>query len=163
VLLLPFTILPLPFWWLIPLGIVGWVVWRLRPSVLGWAGILAALAAPPTIGTLVNGNPVIWATAALALGTLYAWPAVFAAFKVSIAPFALFGCWHRSWWLAAGTALLLSLAFLPMWQDYVRVMLNSTNPRGLLYSIADVPLLMVPLIAWLTRMTSELVPTRATT
>lgn len=150
-LLLPFTVLPLALWWLVPLGIIGWVVWRLRPSVLGWAGILGALAAPATIGTLVNGNPVIWATAALALGTLYAWPAAFAALKVSIAPFALFGCWQRSWWLAAGTGLLVSLAFLPMWPDYVRVLLNSSHPRGPLYSIAEVPLLMLPLIAWLAR------------
>jgi hypothetical protein len=89
--------------------------------------------------------------AALALGTLYAWPAVFAALKVSIAPFALFGCWHRSWWLAAGMGLLISLAFLPMWQDYVLVLLNSTNPRGLLYSVADVPLMWIPLMAWLGR------------
>jgi hypothetical protein len=151
VLLVPFTVLPLALWWILPFGIVGWVVWRLRPSMLGWAGIVAALAAPATIGTLVNGNPVIWATAALALGTLYAWPAVFAAIKVSIAPFALFGCWHRSWWVAAGAGLLISLAFLPMWPDYVRVLLNSSHPRGLLYSIAEVPLVMLPLIAWLTR------------
>jgi hypothetical protein len=151
VLLVPFIFLPLVLWWAVPLGIVGWVVWRLRPSMLGWAGIVAALAAPATIGTLVNGNPVIWATAALALGTLYAWPAVFAAVKISIAPFALFGCWHRSWWLAAGTGILVSLAFLPMWPDYVRVLLNSSHPRGLLYSFAEVPLLMLPLVAWLTR------------
>lgn len=151
VLLVPFTVLPLALWWIVPIGIIGWVVWRLRPSMLGWAGIGAALAAPATIGTLVNGNPVIWATAALALGTLYAWPAAFAAIKLSIAPFALFGCWHRSWWLAAGTGLLVSLAFLPMWPDYVRVLLNSSHPRGLLYSIAEVPLVMLPLIAWLTR------------
>lgn len=160
-LLVPFTFLPLVLWWTVPLGVIAWAVWRLRPSVLAWAGIVAALAAPASIGTMVNGNPVIWATAALALGTLYSWPAVFTALKVSIAPFALFGCWHRSWWLAAASGLIVSLAFLPMWRDYLLVLLNSSNPRGLLYSVADVPLVMIPLMAWLGRTKAELVPARA--
>ncbi len=96
----------------------------------------------------MNGNPVMWSAAALALGTLYAWPAVFAALKVSIAPFALFGSWRRSWWVAAAAAAAVSVAFAPMWPDYLRALANSSNPRGALYSIGDVWLLALPLAAW---------------
>lgn len=90
----------------------------------------------------------MWSTAALALGTLYAWPSVFAALKVSIAPVALFGCWRRSWWIAAAGTLVIALAFAPMWPDYVRALANSSNPKGLLYSIGDLWLLALPLAAW---------------
>ena len=83
------------------------------------------------------------------MGTIYAWPSVFVLLKPSLAPFALFGIRHRSWWVALGAFGLVALAFLLMWPDYVTVMRNATNPNGLLYSLTDAPLMLVPLIAWL--------------
>jgi hypothetical protein len=148
ILLVPFTVLPMALWWVLPLAAVAWAIWRLRPSALGWAGMIAALAAPNSLAAIANGNPLLWSLAALALGTIHAWPAAFAALKVSVAPVALFGSWHRSWWLAAAAALAISAVFLPMWPDYIQVLLNSRNPKGALYSIGDIWLLAVPLAAW---------------
>ena len=40
--------------------------------------------------------------------------------------------------------------FLPMWPDYVRVLVDAKNPAGVLYSAQDLPMYMIPLIAWAT-------------
>jgi hypothetical protein len=143
-LFVPFTFLPRALWWALPVAVVAFAVWRQRPSHLGWALILICLSA--SLGKLVNGNPVMWSAACLAAGTIWAWPSVFAAFKISIAPFALFGCWRRSWWVAAAVAALLSLTFAPMWPDYFRVISNATSTR--LYGLGDVPLMSIPLLGW---------------
>ncbi len=38
-----------------------------------------------------------------------------------------------------------------MWSDYLTVLTNSRNEVGLLYSLSDVPLLLIPIIAYLGR------------
>lgn len=151
-LFVPFTILPEPLafalWTAIPLGITGAVVWYHRPDPLWWP--LLALAFVPLVSVyhLITGNPGMWAVAAVALGTVYGWPAVLVFLKPTLAPFALFGIRRRSWWLALLGLGLVSLLFAPMWFDYAQVVLNSRNPLGPLYSITDVPLLLIPLVAW---------------
>ena len=46
----------------------------------------------------------------------------------------------------------LSLATLPLWLEYVTAVMNARGPRAtLLYSVTDVPLMLIPIIAWLGR------------
>jgi hypothetical protein len=136
---------------MLPLGLTGAVVIRNRPSLLAWLGIVLLLWFEPTSVKLITGNPVMWAMAAVAAGTVWAWPGVFALLKPSLAPFALVGATHRSWWLAAGMSGLVALAFAPMWPDYVSVLRNAVTPGGPMYSIQEIPMLCIPLIAWLGR------------
>lgn len=151
-LFVPFAFLPAVLWWAIPTAIVAVSVWAHRPSVLAWALIGVCLAAPYTWFLYANGNPVIWAAAALALGTHRRWAAAGVLVKPSLFPFALFGVRSRGWWAALGAGLLLAAVFAPMWPDYVRAILNARGQRAtVLYSVGDVPLMSLPLIAWLGR------------
>ena len=148
-LLVPFSILPAVFWWLIPISIVGAVVAYHRPQPLAILGIIFCVFLPTSAVKLVHGNPVMWIAAVLALGTIWRWPAVAVLLKPTLAPFALIGARRRSWWLALLVLAIVALAFLPMWPDYVRVILDAQDPAGPLYSLNDVPIVWVPVLAWL--------------
>lgn len=151
-LLVAFSVLPDIAWWLVPMAILGavFVYWRPRP--LGWLLILACLANPLTFVIYLWGNPAMWFAAFVALGTIYHWPSVLVLVKPTLAPFALVGIRHRSWWIALGVLALASLAFLPLWVDWFHV---TTGARGPLvspfYSIQQIPLMLTPLIARRTR------------
>jgi hypothetical protein len=145
-LFVPFTVLPLALWWVIPLGSTAAVVWSDRPGRWYWPLLLACFAFPMTVTDIVNGNPLMWLVAAVALACRYDWPAVLVALKPSVFPFALIGIRHRSWWLAAVALAVVSAAMLPLWTDYVRVIANERG-AGLLYSAKDVPFLFLPLVS----------------
>lgn len=147
ILFVPFTMLPAILWWLIPLAITVWAVIRLRPAFWTWPFLALCLAWPPTLVKLVGGNPVLWAVAALALGVIYRGPSVLVLIKPSLFPFALFGVWSRMWWVTLGTLIAVSLPFGVMWLDWLRTVVNSQG-GGLTYSIQEVPMLALPLIAW---------------
>jgi hypothetical protein len=153
-LFVPFAVLPdvaaAALWWTIPLGVTAWAVWRLRPGPRAWPLIALCLAWPATPLKVWTGNPVIWAVAAVALGTLYRWPSVFALLKPSLFPFALFGANRRSWWLALTAFVLLCLPFGSLWADWIASVVNSRG-GGLLYSSLEIPMLLLPLVAWLGR------------
>jgi hypothetical protein len=146
-LLIPFTVLPAILWWAIPLGVTAWAVWKLHPAPVSWPFIAFCLFWPPFVARTVAGNPIMWALAFLALGCLYKWPAALVLIKPSLFPFALIGVRNRSWWIALAVGIVVSLPFAGMWIDWVRVLLNSSE-GGLLYSLQDVPILLLPLIAW---------------
>jgi hypothetical protein len=159
-LFVPFTVLPAVLWWAIPLGIVGWVIASYRPSPWAWAAILALLVLPfpfdwhfsYALELVVTGNPAMWVVAAVAAGTRWRWPAAFVLLKPSLAPLALIGVRGRAWWLAAGGLAVLSLALVPLWIEYVTVVLNARGPRAsLFYSVTDLPLMLIPIVAWLGR------------
>jgi hypothetical protein len=147
-LFLPFLWLPAVLWWVIPLGTVAVVVAWHRPHALAWAGIAACVWFPVTGTKLVYGNPSMWVAAAIALGTVWRWPAALVLLKPTLAPFALIGIHRRSWWVTVAAMVAVSLLFLPLWSDAVRVLVDSRNPRGLLYSLAEVPMVAVPVVAW---------------
>lgn len=149
-LFVPFTILPAILWWAIPVGVTAWVIVRLRPAPRVWPLVALCLAWPTTPLKIWTGNPVMWATAAIALGTIYRWPSVFALIKPSLFPFALFGANRRSWWLALAAFAALSLPFGSMWVDWVASVVNSRG-GGILYSALEIPMLLLPLVAWLGR------------
>ena len=149
-LFVPFTVLPAVLWWAIPIGVTAWAVWRLRPAPAWWPLIALCVAWPTTLLKTWTGNPVIWSVAALSLGVLYAWPSVFVLIKPSLFPFALFGANRRSWWLALAAFGVLCLPFGSMWADWVTSLVNSTG-GGILYSTLEIPMLLIPLAAWLGR------------
>jgi hypothetical protein len=149
ILFAPFTVLPAILWWIIPIAVITLVVAHHRPRPLALGAIALVLANPTTVSTLVWGNPGMWFAAAVALSTVYSWPAIVLMFKPTLLPFAFVGCRRRSWWVALATAVLLSLPFLPMWRDYILVMVNAHPANSLGYSIPQVPLMLLPIAAWL--------------
>jgi hypothetical protein len=148
-LLVPFVYLPPPVWWILPIGIAAWAIARHRPRPLAWAVILLCLANPTTQSAVFWGNPALWLVAAVALSTHWGWPSIIVLFKPTLFPFALVGAGRRSWWIAAAAAVALSLPLLPMWFEYVTVVRNAAAPGGFLYSTAQVPLMLIPIVAWL--------------
>jgi len=150
-LFVPFAVLPLPIaavlWWSLPILAVAFAVWRLQPRPASWPLIALCVAWPTTLLKTWTGNPVIWCMAALALGVLWAWPAVFVVLKPSLGPFALFGVWRRSWWVAAGVLVVASIPLGALWVDWITSVVNSQG-GGVLYSSLEVPMLLLPLVAW---------------
>jgi hypothetical protein len=151
VLFVPFAVVPLVLaailWWVVPLGVTAWAIRRLRPRPEIWPLLALCVAWPTTLLKTWTGNPVTWSMAAMALGVMYAWPAVLVVVKPSLAPFAFFGAWRRSWWLAAAGLTLACIPFGAMWADWIASVVNSRG-GGLLYSSLEIPMLLLPLIAW---------------
>ncbi len=140
-------------WWAVPLLVTAAVVWRLRPSPWAWPLIALCVANPTTLLKTWTGNPVIWSMAAMAIAALSSrtrFAAPFVLLKPSLAPFAAFGANGRSWWVGLGALLLLCLPFGALWGDWVASVLNSRG-GGLLYSALEIPMLLLPLVAWLGR------------
>jgi hypothetical protein len=153
ILLVPFAFLPTPIavlaWWGIPLAAIVVVVASWRPSLQAVVLILACLAWGGSISLVLFGNPMLWAVAAMALGTKLGWPYALILLKPSLAPLALLGVKHRSWWIVVAAAAIVSLAFGSLWVDWVHVMMNTTGPlANVAYSLHDVPLMLIPLIAY---------------
>jgi hypothetical protein len=146
VLLVPFTFLPAILWWIIPLGILAAVVVHHRPARWAWPLLLLPFAWVNANYELVNGTPTIWIAAFVALSTVRPWMGALVLIKPSVFPFALAGIRDRRWWISA--AILVALC-LPMTETYVRVLLNSDG--GLLYSLVNVPLLSISVVAWASR------------
>lgn len=150
-LFVPFTFLPAVLWWAIPLGVTAWMVYRLRPGPLAWPLMACVFAWQPVQIHVISGNPGLWAMMAVALATRYPWAAPFALIKASLFPFALFRIDRRAWWYGLAVWCALSLVFLPMWFDWLTVVLNSRSGGGLFYSWQEAPMMLLPIVAWLCR------------
>jgi hypothetical protein len=146
----PFTILPGALWWTVAIGLLAYVVWTWRPAMWTWPVMASGLAYGMTPLMYVRGSPVIMVAALVAAGLRWGWPGAFVLLKPSVLPFALAGIRSRGWWLTAALVGLLTLPFLPMIPEWIRAMVDGQG-GGLLYSINDVPLLIVPVVAWLGR------------
>lgn len=149
-LIVPLSVLPDPVWWVMPLSVLAAVTLSWRPSILGWIGILACFVPPWSWDGIAAGGLFMWCAAFLALGTR--WPAfsVGVLLKPALAPFALFGVRRPPWWIGLAIAVIAAALTLPAWPDYVRVLTNLQG-ASLFYAAHNVPLLLVPLIAWWTR------------
>lgn len=146
-LTVPFVVgVPEPVWWIVPLGIIAAAVYAHRPAPWTWPVIVLLLATPRSLEVVLYGNPVMWATAAFAAGTVRGWPSVGVLLKPSLAPFALWGITRRSWWIAAGVAVLLAIPFGMMWVQWFDVVRDSGGSVG--YSLPDLLFVAVPLVAW---------------
>ena len=145
-----FTVLPAILWWAVPIGITAFIVARYQPSMLGWALIVVCLAFPDTIALFVYGNPAMWAMAVLALATRQPWVSAFILLKPSLTPLAVIGIRDRRWWAIVAVLAISSLALLPVWRDYLTVLMNLRG-SDILYSVGDVPMVLIPAVAWAAR------------
>lgn len=146
----PWLVLPGWTFVAIPAAITAWAVYRMRPAWWAWPLMALCLLWPVTGLKVLSANPNVWVMAFAALGALRGWPAALILLKPSLLPFALFGIRSRAWWIVAAGLALLSVPFLAETLAYPAVILRSHNPDGFLYSLADVPLILIPVIAWFT-------------
>ena len=140
--------------WLVPplAGTVACIA-RLRPRPAAWPLLALCATNPTTLLKIWTGNPVIWSMLALAVATISPrWRAAapISLLKPSLAPFALFGANRRSWWAGLAVGAVVCVPFGAMWGDWVASIVNSRG-GGLLYSALEVPILALPLVAWLGR------------
>jgi hypothetical protein len=147
-LLWPAARLPAFLWWLVPLAVTTAVVVAHRPSPWGWVAILSLLVLYPHTWTIIAaGNPMLWATMGIALGTRYGWPALLALVKPDlwVVPFALVGIRSRLWWLGLAVGVGSVLLTLPLWRDYLTVLRNYTDAAPL--SLAYLPMALIPIVS----------------
>jgi hypothetical protein len=151
-LTVPFRFLPPFLWWAVPIVITVWSLIRLHPAPWTWPIMLGLLVYPLSWYVFFFGGPSMWVLAFAAAGAAYGWPGVFVLIKPTLAPFALFGVRRRSWWITLAILALACLPFGLLWVDWLRAaVINPTNDAGILYSLRQVPLMMIPLVAWLGR------------
>ena len=144
-LLVPFALgLPAVLWWLIPIAIIAAALIHIRPPMWTWPIMAFTLLLPRASLVLVLGNPSLWMIAAAFAGVAWAWPSALLLLKPTLAPFALIGIRHRSWWIALGVLVLLSVPFGAMWRDYLTALVNAQNARGLEYTLGEWPLMIAP-------------------
>ncbi len=153
ILFLPFLVLPVALFWLIPIAIVVWSVVDWRPADWTWPVMAALLVFSRFHIPLIVGNTDLWVWAAIALGLRLAWPALLIVVKPSLFPFMLIGIRHRSWWIGAIVVAVLAIPFGSLWFDWIAVIRNA--PKDVTYSLANVPWLIVPIIAWAARTRPE--------
>jgi hypothetical protein len=156
-LFLPFVVVPAPLWWLIPTGVLGYVIWSWRPALWSVPVMLVLLMWVQAFGAWLWGNTDMWMAASIAAGLRWGWPAAVVLLKPSIVPFALIGVRRPSFWLVviAGAAVSVIL-FWPLWLQYVQAMRNMVLRPD--YSLGSVTLLMLPIVAWSARRRSTEAP-----
>jgi hypothetical protein len=150
-LLVPFTVLPAVAWWAIPLGITAVVIRGWRPSVYWWPLMAAGFAFPDSPYMIVRGTPTIWLVAGVAAALRWRWPGALVLLKPSLLPFALIGIRSRGWWIAVGVLALATLPLLGLVPNWLAAVLDGQGKSGLLYSAKDLPIVSIPVFAWLGR------------
>lgn len=148
-LFVPAAIAPAFLWWVVPLAVSGYAIATWRPRWWAVAAILVLLMWPRAHAAFIFGNTDMWVMAGVAAGLLWGWPAVLLTLKPVFAPFALVGIRQRSWWVAAGGMIVFVGVTLPLWIQYLTVMRNLRI--GADYSLASVPLMLIPVVAWCAR------------
>lgn len=145
VLFAPFLVLPWILWWVIPLSIAVYATLIWKPAPWAWPLMALPLVLYPIGAIIVNGNTDMWMWACFAAGLRWGWPAAFMVVKPSLAVFGLVGVTSRRWRLVTAALAAFSLALMPWWIEWVRVVLNS--PGTLLYSAGNVWMFLIPVIA----------------
>lgn len=146
----PWLLLPGWSFVLVPSLIVAWFVAECRPGPWTWVAIGCLLLYPTSGLKLLSANPNVWIAAFVALGLRYQWPGALILLKPSFLPSALIGIRSRGWWIVAFGLAILSVPFLGDTLRWPAVALNAQG-AGIGYSLGDLPLVIVPLIAWLSR------------
>ncbi len=152
-LMVPFAFLPAVLWWVVPLGIIAWCLYRWRPGPLAWPVLAFVLVWPRTLGAVAAGNTDLWIAALIAAGLVRGWPLAFVLIKPSVAPLLLLGVrtWRRTA-VGIGAMIVVGLVTLPLWPQYLTSLGNLRDPSPwLAYSLPNLPLLLVPVVAWLGR------------
>ncbi len=146
-LFVPLSFLPAVLWWLIPIGFVAWSIWDWRPTVWSWPIMALCLAWPNTTIAFVTGYPGLWLAAAIAAGLRWGWPGAMVLLKPSLLPFALIGIRTRGWWLMSAALVLMTLPLLAMIPDWLHAVFDGRGWGGYLYSLREVPLMLLPVVA----------------
>jgi hypothetical protein len=147
-LFVPFTFLPAVVWWAIPVGIVSGTVLYHRPSLKAWALIGVCMVFWTEFALIViKGNPMMWVAAFTALATV--WPAFgpLVLVRPSAFPFALIGIRHRSWWVTFAVLVVVSVALLPMWHDWLRAVNDGEGEGLFMHHLLAWPTALIPVIA----------------
>jgi hypothetical protein len=147
---LPWLVLPPWTFTVVPVAIVSWFVASARPAPWTWPIIVFGVVFPITLIYIAYANPTLWIAAFVALGLRFAWPGVLVLLKPSLAPFALIGIRSRGWWIGLAVLGFGSLPFLSATLDYPRIVLDAQG-GSLLYSGTSIPIMVVPIVAWLGR------------
>ncbi len=151
----PFALLPPAIsavvWWVTPIAAVVLAVVRLRPAQWTWPVMALCVFWPRTIGSLIVGNSDVLSAGFVAGGIMWGWPGVLGIYKPSFAPFTLAGSRQRSWWIGL---LIVALASLPFvfsgaWGQYLTAARTWDLPWD--RPVLNVPLLLIPVIAWVGR------------
>lgn len=136
------SLLPNPAWWIIPGALVFVGIAQHPPATWAWPPIVFLLMLAWSIPVIVQGNPVIW----LAPVVMWAWRLPFLGplvlFKPTLAPFALIGIRHRSWWVSLVVLAVVAVPFGDLWSEWVRVTLDARQPLGPAYSVFQAPFLL---------------------
>jgi hypothetical protein len=146
-LFVPFAVLPAVLWWAVPILVVLFALLRMRPRPWAWLIIAILLAWPRAIGAYLFGNTDIWIVAALASGFVWGWPAAFVIVKPALLPLVLPIVRRQRFWAGLAAVAALTIPTLPLWPAYVQAMRDLTIDLG--HSIGSVPLMAIPLVAWL--------------
>jgi len=147
-LFVPFLVLPAVLWWAIPLGIIGYAIWRWRPAMWAWPLLAFALWWPRDMSMVILGSTGMWISAFVAAGLLWGWGGPLILMKPTLAPFALAGFPRRAWWAGVGLVVVASAVTLPLWPDYVTAMMNGSGLSPIPYTLPDLPLIFLPVVAW---------------
>ena len=142
---LAWKVLPWPLFWILPLALLGYVVGSYRPGPWTWPVMALPLLLYPIGGMLISGNTDLWMWGLFAAGVRWGWPAAFMGLKPSAAYGAVVGVRDRRFWLACLGLAIASIPFGWLWVEWVRVVLNS--PGSILYSIGNVVMYSIPLVA----------------
>ena len=148
-LFVPLTVVPALVWWIVPVGVLVGTTWLWRPRPLALLAMLLLLMWPRAESAFIYGNTDMWMAAGIAAGLRWGWPALLLVLKPIFLPLAALGANRVSWWVGAGMIVLVSLAMLPLWSQYIVAMRSLRI--GLDYSLGSLPLLLVPVTAWLGR------------
>ena len=73
-LFVPFAVAPWWLWWVVPIAITGYVIWRWRPAWWGVAAMLTLLCWPRAHAAFPYGNTDMWAMAGVAAALMWGWP-----------------------------------------------------------------------------------------
>ena len=144
-----FTVAPALLWWAIPAGLSATGLWRARPARWTWPILALCLVVGQSIPLIIAGNPTIWVIAAALWSPALGWPGPLILLKPSLAPLALLGIRHRAWWIAAGILGVACIPFGSLWAEWVHSILDmrTSSPAGALYSLQQLPILLIPLLA----------------
>ena len=148
-LFVPYLVLPLPLWWILPIAIICAALWHLRPATWTWPIMAACLVWPRSTGAILTGNSDIWAATAVAAGAAWGWPIALLAIKPTFAPLGLVAVRQPSLWIGVILALAVVVLTLTLWPDWFAVIQNAGLPLS--YSLLNLPLVLAPAVAYLGR------------
>lgn len=122
-LFVPMALTPPQWWYVGPILLIAWSLYRMRPAWWAWPVLLVIAASPWAMGYWMFGNPKMWLLALAFVLLAHGW----------------------RWWLATAVlALIGSLAVLPMWPDYFTA---TGNARDLGYQWSTLILFALALVA----------------